>query len=139
MAGPQPASNSGNTFTICVSSNMIDKPSLRCYEINSKRVVHLLNKYSLSICFMLGWVLLINYFFLMPTIFILRELTTRRPMCLFSMIYLRKLRLSELNHKALAQEDQDYFPQAGLHSSLTSSARFLGLHSFLVHYCQISD
>lgn len=53
MAGPQPASNSGNTFIICVSSNMIDKPSLRCYEINSKRVVHLLNKYFLSICFML--------------------------------------------------------------------------------------
>lgn len=72
----------------------MDKPSLRCYEINSKRVVHLLNKYSLSICFMLGWVLLINYyyfflnyyFFLMPTIFILRELTTRKQMCEFSMM-----------------------------------------------------
>lgn len=38
-AGTQPASSSASTSGICVSSIVLDKPSLRCYQIISKRVV----------------------------------------------------------------------------------------------------
>lgn len=134
-AGTQPASSSASTSSICVSSIVLDKPSLRSYQINSKRVVHFLHTfisflYSLSICFRLGWVLLIDQFLQMPTIFILREPTTWRQMGELSMMHLGNSRLWEVKSQIISARGPRVFSQTGLSSSLTSFARFLGLCSF---------